>query len=374
MKPGGKILKLLLSAFVSAVLLSCGAHSESIDTEGEELIRYSDLLSMKKRDDGTVAVAIRNPWDTTACLARYILVDGTSAIEDLPDGYERIDVPVSSALVYSSVHATPIEELGAASVIKGIADADYFKSPLILEKTKNGQIVDVGSSMSPSIEKIVALSPQIALVSPYENSGHGVLENTGITVVDMADYMESTPLGRAEWLLFIGALTGHIEDSMQKFEMTAANYEKVSAEARKRGDAPLVLTEVPYKGVWYQPGGGSYMAQLIRDAGGMPLFNSVRSSGSVQTDIGGVFEKGIDADVWLIKTEGEMSRDDLPSMNPLLGKIKAYATGNVWVVNTSEVPLYDMLAFHPDSVLEDFARIFVPDNFDGAGPRFYKKL
>lgn len=362
--------------FFIYTLISCGggAKVHSASMPGDTLTAYSGLLTLIDHGNGTVTAIVDNPWNSELPPNVYTLVDRDSAAN--AEGFHNGDVilvPMQSALVYSSVHTTPLQELGAGEVIKGVADAEYFTSDFIKSGLNNGTIVNVGSALTPSLEAIVTLSPEVALISPYENSGHGLLDKSGTTVVDMADYMETTPLGRAEWLLLLGELTGKREEARRIFADVVSQYQLIKNKNKDENCRPLVVTEIPYNGVWYQPGGQSYMGTMIKDAGGRLLLEGEKDSdkGSVQLDIANVIELGSEADVWLIKATTDVSKADIRSAVPLASEIRAFGNDNVWVTNTSVVPLYDDLAFHPERVLADFYAIF---NNSSSGTRYFRKL
>lgn len=362
---------------VFCLLVSCGKGGADGDSlpAGDTLTTASSLLTLVDHGDGMVSATIINPWDTTQVLSRYLLVDTVITHGNIPhvDGYTTVTVPVKSAIVYSSVHTSAFEDLGSIDVVKGVADASYFMSPEITGRIADGRIADIGNSMSPSLEKIIELSPEIAIVSPYKNSGQGVLDKTGITVVNMADYMESEPLARAEWLLLAGALVGKTDKAREMYAATVGKYNEYKALVADAGNKPLVLCELPYSGVWYQPGGASYMATLIRDAGGRPLLEDDTSAGSVQLDMANVYNIGGNADVWLIKNDRPLSLSDIASVSPLIPKIKAFAAGKVYTANTSKVTLYDDLAFHPDRVLRDYMLVLYPDSATETATRYFQK-
>lgn len=365
-------------SLISVIFLLTGCTAREKDKneelEGEKITQNAQLLELADVGDGIISAKIVNPWDTTETLGKYLLVDKHVADLDIPkvQGYEVIRVPIESAVVYSSVHTMPMEELGAREKIKGVADASYFTSEEIKEGLKSGKIIDVGNSMSPSMEKIVELSPEIALVSPYENSGHGVLEKTGVTVIDMADYMENTPLGRAEWILLLGALTGKFEDSVALYKDITNKYTKVKEKIAEIDNSALTLCELPYCGVWYQPGSRSYMARLIKDAGGRTILHNDQSVGSVQMDIANVYDQGAMADVWIIKSDTDLSLKRILAENKLASGIKAFEDRNVWFVNTSTSEFYNDLAFHPEKILEDYTKILHPEVVKGI-PYYFQK-
>ena len=362
--------------FLIPFLFSCTTGKENeknTELHGDTLTQQSDLLTLVRISDHCLAATIANPWDSTNCLGRYLLVENGTAPEIASDEWTVINVPVKSALVYSSVHTSPLEEIGAKEIIKGVADSQYFHSSFILDGINKGNIKDIGNSMSPSLEKIIDLSPEIAIVSPYENSGHGLLDKTDINVIDMADYMESTPLGRAEWILLLGALSGKLAEASAIFDGVKTKYLSLCDSVSHLSPTVKVLCEMPYNGIWYQPGGNSYMARLIKDGGGQTILKNNDSPGSVQLDISNAYEKGADADVWIIKAEKDLTRDDILSSTSLADRIHALQSGNVWFVNTNTTNFYDELAFHPEKILQDYAAMFHPEKFS-SGFSFYRNL
>lgn len=330
------------------------------------------LLNMRDYGD-FVKVDVVNPWDTAAMLGRYVLVERGVMPDSLPDGYMRIDVPLTRSLVYSGVHGGLIAELGAADAVAGVADGGYFRSEPYAGRLKRGELVDVGSSQAPSLEAIVALGPDAVLMSPFENAGHGVLDSTGSSVVECADYMEDTPLGRAEWMRFIGRLYGKGTEADSLYSVVKERYDSVKSKASGFGEKPLVLTEMLTDGYWFVPGGMSYMARMIQDAGAEYPWAADKSRGSLQLDFSSVYARAADADVWLIRSYGrDLTKDDILSVYLLNGQFKAFKTGNVWVANTAEVPLFEEFPFHPDMLLEEFCSIFHPGN--QTGQRYYRKV
>lgn len=362
-KPGGYHFLWIISLIFFST--ACGSNYSSVDKlpPGDTLTIHSDLLTMVDHGNGITSVVVKNPWDKKGKPTVYLLVDRNLSDSDIPQIKDAriIRVPVKSALVYSSVHTTPLEEMGAARLITGVADASYFTSPYILERLSNKSIVDVGNSLSPSFEKIVQLSPDVAIVSAYENAGHGILDNTGISIVDMTDYMETTPLGRAEWIVFLGKLFGRSDKAQSIFKQVVNDYNSLKSVASSTSAKPVVLTEIPYSGVWYQPGGQSYMSELIRAAGAAPLLSHDASTGSVQLDIASVLDKSQNADFWLIKTTEPVTAENIRNLISGANLIKAFNTGNIYIADTSKVPLYDDLAFHPERILADYVGIFHPE-------------
>lgn len=377
--PAGSLFIVMLS-LLAACVSGCSpkkeGKAEGADTDSvASITHYARLLRMY--DDGIpgcVRVDVVNPWDTTAMLAQYLLVSDAGAPSDcVAPGYRRLQVPLSRSLVYSGVHAGLLAELGAADAVAGVADGGYFTTEPYVSRIKGGEIIDVGSSQSPSQELVVALKPDAVLASPFENAGYGIIDRLGIPVIECADYMEDTPLGRAEWMRFFGRLYGRGAEADSIFSRVRDSYDRIAADVSGKENKPLVLTEMLTDGYWFVPGGKSYMARMIQDAGGRYPWSTDRSRGSLQLDYSSVYARAADADVWLIRSFGhDLTLDDIQSVYLLNGQFKAFKQNNVWVANTAEVPLYEEFPFHPDMLLQEYASIF-HSAASGASLRYYKR-
>ena len=370
-------------AIVAAALMAAGCHHTSstdagtMAVGGDTVTRHSRLLTIIDNPGYTLA-EIRNPWDTTATLQRLILADREATLPaGLPADAQVVRTPVTSSLVYSSVHGALIEELGAIGSVTGVADAPYFKLKAIADGLTDGTVTDVGSSTNPSQEKIIELNPQVILTSPFQNAGHGVIEQLGIPIVECADYMESTPLGRAEWMKLFGRLYGKATQADSLFTVISHEYTHLANAAAKATSKPVVITERVVDGVWYVPGGGSYMARMLADAGASYPWADDASAGSLQLDAPTVLDRAADADYWLIRTYGFIpSHSMLAAESALNSRFKAFNTGGIYCSDTSQSMIFEEFPFHPDLLLGEYIRIFHPGLIaEGDGRlRYYQKI
>lgn len=353
-----RTIYIFAASLLLAVVTACSKSTPGTPERGVSMTENATLLNMWQ-SDGCTYVTVRDPWNAGHYSGRYCLVPDSVEVPDTD--FTIIKVPVKRALVYSSVHASAIEELGAAGTISSVADAQYFKSPAIKRGLATGRITDVGNSMSPSLERILAAEPDVALISPYQNAGHGVLDRTPIVVIEMADYMEPTPKARAEWLLLIGTLTGQLDQAHDIYNKVCHDYDSIYAANRDLADKPTVIFDLPMSGSWPMPAGESYASRLITDAGGINPCNDTKGTGSVQLDYSTVYGKAHDADIWMLRLPGRITLNDVKANNALNTKFKAYKTGRIFQADTREVNIFDDVAFHPERVLADYARIFRGD-------------
>lgn len=341
---------------------------ESDAAEGDTLTHEATLLTIVDHGDYTTAT-IANPWDSTAGQLQTLVLISAEKLRpaELPRG-TVITVPISNSIVYSSVHAAAIDELGAIEAVKGVCDAAYFKIPAIVKGLADGSVVDAGNSMSPSIERILLLGPDAILKSPFQNSSAGGIETTGIPVVECADYMEPTPLGRAEWIKLLGELYGKRDKAAAIYQKVTDEYNAIRAKTAEAATRPTVISETVTDGVWYMPGGNSYMARLFIDAGGDYPWSDDTSSddtstGSLPLDFATVYDRANDADIWLVKSFGkDITLDDLRSTYPLNERFKAFSAGGVYACNTATSPLFEEFPFHPEKLLREYYNIFHPSD------------
>ena len=325
-------------------------------TAGDEA-PAAQLLTLENAGGCTIAT-ITNPWGD-GVLRRYALVPRDSAMPgNLPADAVVVRTPVSHALVYSVVHTSALKDLGAGNAIAGVADTQFFTDPDIVERVTRGDIADCGSSMTPDIERIIQLAPDAVILDTYQSANYGQVTKLDTPIIECADYMENTPLGRAEWIKFYGALVGKRQQADSIYNQTAEAYTALRDSRRNAERHPRVLTETVIGGVWNVPGGDSYMAAIITDAGGVYPWSDIKTAGSLNLDISQVLDVAHDADVWLIKSFNIHTLDDLKAANALNVEFDAFKKGNVYVCDTNATRLYELFPFHPDRLLREYSLIF----------------
>lgn len=365
----------ILSALIVTVVLlssacSGGSKTSSVKGASDTLqFNYAENIQVIKHQSFT-EVTLRNPWDTLKTLHTYLLVDKHQPAPDgLPEG-TVVNVPLEKSLIYSSVHCSLLNDLHALSAVAGVCDLPYIRMNEIQEGCKQGSIIDCGNSMNPNIERIIDLSPDAILLSPFENSGgYGRIEKLGVPLIECADYMETSPLGRAEWMRFFGMLIGkeQVADSLfaeiEKEYVSLKQHTASNIEQAEKKHRPTVITELKFGSAWYVPGGKSTVAQLLDDAGANYLFADNANSGSVPLSFETVFDKGQHADYWLIKynqqtdkTYAELAADYAPYKN-----FDAWKQQHIYGCNTNKVNFYEESPFHPERLLKDLIHIFHPD-------------
>lgn len=372
-----KTLTRLLSAILAAIAVISCSHNTGKEYAGT--MQYAKYLDIQGHDGYTVA-EITNPWDTARILHRYILVpEGAQVPSGIPEG-TLVRTPVDNIIVYSSVHASILDALGAADRISGVCEPEYMTSRAILEGIEQGRIIDCGNSMSPSIERIAQAGGRIIIASPFENSGYGTAGKLGIPIVEAADYMERTPLGRTEWVKLFGALLGCPDKADSLFNAAVTAYDavrsKVTDHLGDTADRPTLIAERKYGASWDVPGGASYMARIYRDAGADYIFGDNTSESNINMSFENVLSKGIDADLWVLKywSPEPMTYASLQAEYSQYSRFRAFREHRIYGCNTASSTYYDDIVLHPDWILEDLAAIFHPDLFPDTTPRYFFPL
>ena len=375
--------KILLSAYIVTwvlLLSACGGGSKtsSLQAEGDTVrMKYSSLLQIVKHADYTV-VTIRNPWDTLKVLHTYLLADREKPLpEHLPEG-TIVRTPLQKSVIYSSVHCSLWSELDELKGIGGVCGLEYIKLPQIQEGCRNGSIVNVGNSMNPDIERIIDLRPDAILLSPFENSGgYGRAGKLNIPIIECADYMETSALGRAEWMRLYGLLLGKEAQADSLFAGIEKEYLTLTQQVKSQNlKRPTVISEMKNSSAWYIPGGNSTMGRLYQDAGADYVYAYLSNSGSVPLAFETVFDRGGNADIWLIKynqpqdkTYSELERDYAP-----YARFKAFQDRKVYGCNTNHVPFYEESPFHPELLLKDLIKIFHPELLPDYDLKYFSNL
>lgn len=394
---------ILWIAIMAITLSACqgGKTAAGMEEGGDTLqMKYAQLLTIVSHDEGSYTeVKVHNPWKEGTELHRYILVpqgkegDATmaklagqahgegKAAATLGVKTDTVRTPLTSNLVFTAPHCQLLTELGCQNAITGVCDKDYINIPEIKSRAQADAkvahpIMDCGSSMQPDIERIIALHPEALLISPFENSGgYGKLDKLRIPIIETADYMETSPLGRAEWIKLYGLLLGSSKaDSL--FSAIEKEYLQLKAEAAKLPLGLSILTERKTGNVWYVPGGKSTMGILLRDAHAKYIFADDQHSGSLSMSPEQIIAKGNQVDVWAFKYFGgnALTKQDLLAEYQGYQALKAFQSGNIYETDTSCEPYFELTSFHPEILLREFIILSHPEAGDKFGKlRFYKK-
>lgn len=333
----------IIGIVLSLLLTGCNGRqgdSSALDNE----MRYAELLEMQETDSGTVA-RIHDPWNRERVAIEY-----------------HISQPQQRVTLSASSHGYLLSQLlDAANLVTAYCDAQYVMDSTLQARLRDGLILDAGSSLAPNLEVLAATRCDAIWLCPMEGSNtlSALGQHLGTQVICCADYMESTPLGRAEWMRFYGRLIGKgaVADSL--FLVIEERYLTLTAHSdslRAAGDScQTLMAEMPYQATWYVPGGRSTTAQLYHDAGLDYLWADDTHAGSLALSPEAVLDKAHDADIWLVKyydPSGDWTLDDFIGQHPYFPQFKAAQCGEVYGCNTAVSDYFDVAPFRPDLILE----------------------
>ena len=414
----------LLWALLALAITSCqGGKTAAGDGDGGDTVKmkYAQLLTIVKHGgehdehDGGYAehvgeyaehvgeyaeVTIANPWKEGTLLHRYILVpkgeEGNKTVARLAMQRsagarcvtDTVRTPVENSAVFTSPHCQLLYELGCGQAIRGVCDLNYINIPDVKKRAasagnhgSSSAIADCGSSMAPDIERIIALKPEAILISPFENSGgYGKLDKLHIPLIEVADYMEASPLGRAEWMKFYGMLFEKSDAKDSKTEISSSKagifqskadslfakiekeYLNLKAAAKKLPAGLSVLTERKTGSVWYVPGGQSTIGILLKDANARYIFSEDQHSGSLAMSPEQILAKAKNIDVWAFKYFGgkPLSRSQLLQEYAGYKSLAAFGSSRIYQVDTSREPYFEITSFHPEVLLREFILLSHP--------------
>ena len=356
---------------------SCQMRQSSHPEESlsSDTIRYAQGFTVQ-HFDGYTTVDVRDPWDSARLLQRYILVDRNRPVpKHLPKG-TIVQVPVQNIVVYTSVHAAIIDQLGETGQIIGVCEPRYMNTPAIQEGLKAGRIADMGEATAPDVERMIDKGAELVIVSPFQNSGYGPVEKLGIPIIEGADYMESLPLGRTEWIRFYGMLFGKEALADSIFRQTEKNYLDLKRLVTADMPRPTVLSEKKFGASWFMPAGDSYIANMYADAGADYLFKELPGGGSSPLAFETVLDRAIHADMWLMKYNqaNDMTYKELRTEYTPYENFDAFKNRRIYTCNTGVVPYYEEFPLHPDFLLKDLIWVFHPELLPDYTPRYYQKM
>lgn len=365
------------------LLSSCSSQTETQVVESvlseENMMRHAHNVRVSETSYGYL-LEVRNPWDTTKMLGRYALSGDTLSQSVLPSDVVPVVTPVQSVVAFSATQWSVFKRLGEIGRVKGILEGYYVGDTVIRNLMASGEILDLGPEADADLERMIRLQPDIILYSPYFENNQESLKITGAVLFPFADYLENTPLGRAEWLRVIGFLAGMPEKADAWFDEIESKYTALKSLCDGAESRPTVFSDKAFNGQWYVAGGNSYIARLFADAGADYIWKDNGSPASFPLDSETILSKAQHADYWRIANAGfeSMNYDDLERENPIYPLFDAFKNRKVLVCDTQKVGYFEQAQCEPDILLADFIYFFHPECLVGAwkdySPKYYHWL
>ena len=375
-------LSLLLPACVLLLAVSCrgGASKAGVSPvagrAGAVAPTYAEGFRVSYTDAGCL-VDIQDPQREESQSFHYLLVPAGSKPAQVPEGYTALEVPVSRVVCMTSLQLSNFICLDELDRVVGITSTRHLFNPEMKERLADGRTAKIGIEGNFDNEVILGLDPDLILISPFKRGGYEALKGVDIPLIPHLGYKETTPLGQAEWIKFIGLLTGEEEKANAVFAGIEERYNALKALTADVTERPVVLSGELHGGNWYVGGGRSFLAQIFRDAGGAYFLPDDENSGGLNLDFETVYSQTANARYWRIVNSynGTFSYDALKAEDARYTDLNAFREKGVVYCNMREKPFYENMPVQPDVVLADLIHIFHPELLPADyQPVFYELL
>ena len=357
-------------------------HLREIDKGQNIILKYAKGFSIK--DYGTYKILeIKKPWPKAEKNYRYVLIDKlnaakTSFTKDEHDGI--IINPIEKIVVTSTTHIPALELLKVEQTLVGFPGTDYISSEKTRQRIDNGNIRELGKNEGLNTEVLLELNPDLVVGFGIDGSNGSleIIKKSGIPVIFNGDWVESSPLAKAEWIKFFGALYNKEKVADSIFNQIEKEYLKAKQLAQNIKTKSTVLSGAMHSDIWYLPNGTSTEAQLLKDANVNYLWSDTKGSGSLKLNFESVFVKAKDANIWL-NPSNYSSLEALKNGNENHRMFKAFQNKNIYTfTNTTGksggVLYYELGMTRPDLVLKDIIKICHPELLENYKSYFFKRL
>ncbi|WP_456867414.1 ABC transporter substrate-binding protein [Galbibacter sp. BG1] len=345
-------------------------------------IKYAKGFTIEKHEKITV-VKVNAPWPSANKTFTYALIsrENFKTITLDASKYDAvIPIPVKRMVATSTTHIPSIEALGIENTLIGFPGTDYISSKPIREKIEAGKVKDLGLNESLNTEVLINLEPDLVMgfTVEGENKTYENIINSGTPVVYNGDWVEATPLGKAEWIKFFGAFFNKQKAADSIFNNIAKSYNQAKELASKAHKTPSVLSGSMFKDIWYAPAGESWVAHFLKDANANYIWKDSFGSGSLSLNFESVLAKAKTTDYWI--GPGQFtSYNQLQESNIHYTQFDAYKNKNIYTYSltvgaTGGLLYYELAPNRPDLVLKDIIHILHPEILSDYNPVFFKPL
>jgi iron complex transport system substrate-binding protein len=343
-----------------------------------------------RRRGGESWVEVRRPWQGASADFRYRLVPrdslGRPGFPDPaarlpgPDAPLTLPMPLGRVITLTTTNLPHLEAVGALDRLVGISGGRYACNARVRSRLAAGGLPEIGEEAGLDAEAALDLRPDAVFafaVASWSNPALKKLREAGLPVVMEGVYMEETPLGRAEWIKFTAEFFGRGAAADSLFAAVDSAYRALSALAKTAASRPTVVVNGSEGGLWWMPGGRSYVARFLADAGARYLWAGDTTRGSLNLGLETVIREAGDADFWLNPGEAA-DLAALRSRDPRHAMLKAFREGRVWNFDAARCgagnEYFEQGSTRPDLVLADLIAIFHPGLLPGHRFRWYRRL
>jgi iron complex transport system substrate-binding protein len=375
-----RFFKFVLSLLLAFTLVQCKKETTTkAELNPVNEIAYAKGFSIINHK-GYSIVKVSNPWPKADKTYTYVLKEKNGNVPDSLKQFLTINVPIKNIVVTSTTHIPSLEMLGVEKTLVGFPNLNYISSEKVRNLIDAKKIKELGTNQSLNTEVLIDLQPEVIIGYGIDNSNPTLdnLEKNGLKVLLNGDWNEQTPLGKAEWIKFFGALYGKQAKANEIFSKIEKDYLKTVAIAKRATTNPTILAGDMFEDKWYLPQGTSWGCQLLKEAKGNYLWAETHGTGSLSLSFETVLEKAKDADLWI--TSGQFSSlKEMTESNPHYNQFKSFQNKNVYSFSgrkgkTGGVLYYELAPNRPDIVIKDIVKILHPELLVGYKPFFFEKL
>ncbi|CAI2765187.1 ABC transporter substrate-binding protein [Flavobacterium collinsii] len=353
---------------------------EIVKTEiAKNSIEYASGLSIVKHE-GYSVVTVSDPWPDAHAKFTYVLKEKEAKVPDSLQKYTTIKVPLESIVVTSTTNIPFLEMLEVENKLVGFPHTDYVSSEKTRALIDKDAVKNVGQNEKLNVEQLIELSPDLIVTFGVDNNNSMLdnLKKSGLNVLIQADWMEQSPLGKAEWIKLYGALFGKEEQAKELFDKIVLSYEQAKKLVAGKAATSSVLYGTMYEDVWYVAKGNSWVAQFMKDAQANYLWADLKGTGSEGLSFEKVLVKAKAANFW-IASGSFKSLDEFGKINPHYMEFDAFKSKNVYTFEgksgaTGGTVYYELAPSRPDLVLKDYIKIFHPELLPSYEFTFASKL
>jgi iron complex transport system substrate-binding protein len=375
----------ILYSFVILNLLSligCKTNNENANTKISAVansIKYAKGLELYHYQGFTV-MKVTKPWPEATTGFIYILKEKDGVVPDSLKQFPVISIPIQSIVVTSTTHIPALEMLDVQNTLIGFPSTNFISSTKTRKRIDVREVREVGVNESLNTEILIDMKPD-AIVTFGINNNNSTIENlkkSGLNVLINGDWTEQSPLGKAEWIKFFGALYDLNTKANTLFNSIESNYNSALALAKKTTVKPTVLSGAMYQDQWYVPQGESWASLFLMDAKANYLWKDSKGFGSLSLPFEKVFEKGQNAEFWI--APGDFSSlKQMSDSNTHYAEFASFKNKKVYSYAVNKGPkggivYFELASTRPDLVLKDLIKIIHPELLPKYRPFFFKKL
>lgn len=370
------------------VLGACGS-GEVYSMEEFSQVRYAPAYASGFDIRGAEGVAstiitARNPWQGAEDVEQQLLIARNG--EKAPKGFvgQVLNGEARRVVCMSSTYVAMIDALDCVDRVVGVSGINYIYNDHVQAAAEKGRVRDVGHDSDINFELLLSLQPDIVLiygVSGENGTANAKLRELNIPYFYFGDYVEESPLGKAEWIVAMAEILGLSERGEECFRQIEGRYlsivERLNAEEGL--SRPTVMFNTPYRDTWYMPSSRSYAVRLVDDAGGRYIYEGNNGTTSVPIDLEQAYVLTRSADYW-INVGQVASIEDLKRANPRFADAKAVREGRIYssdrrVTAAGGSDFWESAVVNPDVVLADLVAILHPElNIVSDSLTYYKRI